>query len=92
MPVDLQALADALTDDTLQPFGKFGIRCKTCQLLHELPAIGEDARADLIRGYVNGKVEAAVVSDRLRAAGVHIGGDSIRRHRRGVCKTAQVVA
>lgn len=90
--VDLDAIADALAADDERPFGRYGLRCKTCRLLHQLPPPGTDDRGDLIRAYVDGPVEAETVVRRLKAAGVDIGGDSLRRHRRGDCKTRRKVA
>lgn len=91
MPVDLDTLVDALTDTSDQPYGRFGIRCKTCRLIADLPPPGTDQRGDVIRSYIDGKVEAETVAKRLNTVGVGIGADSIRKHRRGVCKTKDAV-
>lgn len=85
----MDRLVEALEQDTDRPFGAFGLRCKTCRLLHELP--GEDPRAEIVRTAIEGTVPASTVSQRLRFAGVHIGADSISKHRRGVCKTREAV-
>lgn len=87
--VDLDALTEAVTEPPEQVFGRFGVRCKTCRLLLELPS--GDPRSDTIRGYVLGGTEASKVVERLNRGGIDIGVDSVLRHRRRSCRTWQQV-
>lgn len=88
VPIDLDAVAEAVTVEPERPYGRFGVRCKTCRLLLDLPP-GDDPRAVKVRAAINGPVEAETLAAQLRAGGVPIGADSIRKHRRGLCKTRE---
>lgn len=90
VPLDLDDLTTALTTAD-RPYGRYGVRCKTCRLVLALPPSGTDPRGDMVRGIIDGPVEAETVARRLAAAGVNIGADSIRKHRRGICKTKTAV-
>lgn len=61
-----------------------GGKCVTCTLVRELP---EGESAALVAAMADASISNAAISNILKAEGHHIGETSVRRHRKGICRS-----
>ena len=73
----------SLADEARQATTRRGPRCQTCLLL-ETP-LGPELQEALDDESIYGRA----ISSALKARGIHLGDQSITRHRRGLCYGAE---